>query len=108
MYFHSPSDRETKKLAPGIHARTFWGEKMLVAVVTLAAQTHLPNHSHPHEQVGIILEGKLEFTIDGETRILLPGDIYTIPGNIEHKAKTFEKPVKVMDVFSPVRAEYQY
>ena len=108
MHFHNPSEREIKELAPGIQARTFWGEKMLVAIVTLEPQTHLPNHSHSHEQVGIILEGKLEFTIDGETRILVPGDVYTIPGNIEHEAKTFEKPVKVMDVFSPVRAEYQY
>ncbi|MEN8172825.1 MAG: cupin domain-containing protein [Chloroflexota bacterium] len=108
MHFHNPSDRETKELAPGILARTFWGEKMLMAVVDLDPHTHLPNHSHPHEQVGIILSGKLEFTIAGQTRVLVPGDVYTIPGNVEHEAKTFEEPTKVMDVFSPVREEYQY
>jgi quercetin dioxygenase-like cupin family protein len=108
MYFHNISERDSKELASGIHARTFWGEKMLVAIVDLDSQTQLPNHSHPHEQVGIILEGKLEFTIDGQTRILAPGDVYTIPGNVEHEAKTLEQPVKVMDVFSPVREEYQY
>jgi quercetin dioxygenase-like cupin family protein len=108
MYFHNISERDSKELASGIHARTFWGEKMLVAIVDLDPQTQLPNHSHPHEQVGIILEGKLEFTIDGQTRILSPGDVYTIPGNVAHEAKTLEQPVKVMDVFSPVREEYQY
>jgi len=108
MYFHNPSERDTKELIPGINARTFWGEKMLVAVVELDPHTHLPNHSHHHEQVGIILEGKLEFTIDGETRVLEPGDVYTIPGSVEHEAKTLEQPAKVMDVFSPVRGEYQY
>ena len=35
MYFHNPKDREAKELVPGINAKTFWGEKMLAAVVDL-------------------------------------------------------------------------
>ncbi|HIE57457.1 MAG TPA: cupin domain-containing protein [Anaerolineales bacterium] len=108
MYFHSFDERAPKELAPGINARTFWGEKMLAAVVELEANVHLPLHSHPHEQVGIVIDGQIEMTVAGEKKTLTPGDVYVIPGNVEHEARTFDQPVKVMDVFSPVRDEYKY
>jgi len=108
MYFHDPKDREPKELLTGINARTFWGEHMLAAVVDLDPQVHLPLHSHPHEQLGIVIAGNIEFNIAGEVKTLKPGDVYVIPGGVEHEAKTFEHPVKVLDVFSPVREEYKY
>jgi quercetin dioxygenase-like cupin family protein len=81
---------------------------MLAAVVDLDPETVLPMHSHPHEQLGIVIKGELELTIDGEARKLKPGDVYLIPGDVEHGAKTFANPVKVMDVFSPAREDYKY
>lgn len=108
MTYHDPSKRETKELLPGIIARTFWGEQMLAAVVDLDPNTELPNHSHPHEQLGIVLEGEIEFTVDGQVEVLRPYQVYVIPGDVQHSAKTFDHPVKVLDVFSPVREEYKY
>jgi quercetin dioxygenase-like cupin family protein len=108
MYYHDPSTRAPKELVPGIIARTFWGEKMLTAVVDLDPNTELPMHNHPHEQMGIVIEGEIEFTIDGEVKVLKPHEVYVIPGGTEHAARTFDQPVKVMDIFSPVREEYKY
>ena len=108
MYFHDLANRDPKELLSGIIARTFWGQKMLAAVVDLDPDTELPMHSHPHEQLGIVIEGKIEFTINDEVRTLKPGDVYVIPSDVMHAAKTFDQAVKVMDVFSPVREEYKY
>ncbi|MEA3349081.1 MAG: cupin domain-containing protein [Chloroflexota bacterium] len=108
MYFHNPSTRDTKELVPGIFARTFWGDKMLVAVFDLDPNTHMPSHTHPHEQAGTVIAGKIELTIGAETKTLQPGDVYIIPSGVEHEAKTFDQPVKVIDVFSPVREEYKW
>ena len=108
MYYHDPKERAPKELLPGINARTFWGENMLAAVVDLDANVHLPLHSHPHEQLGIVIEGQIEFNVAGEVKVLQPGEVYVIPGDVEHEARTFDDPVKVLDVFSPVREEYQY
>ncbi len=107
MYFHDPKERQPKELLPGIIARTFWGQKMLAAVVDLDPNVHLPRHSHPHEQLGIVLQGQIEFTVGEEVKVLHPGDVYVIPGGVEHEARTFDRPVQVMDVFSPVREEYK-
>ncbi len=108
MYYHNPKDRPAKELIPGINAKTFWGEKMLAAVVDLDANARLPRHSHPHEQLGIVIEGQIEFIIASEKKVLGPGEVYVIPGGGEHEARTFDQPVKVLDVFSPVREEYKY
>jgi len=108
MYYHNPKDRVAKELVPGINAKTFWGAQMLAAVVDLDPNVHLPRHSHPHEQLGIVIEGEIEFNVAGEVKRLKPGEVYVIPGNEEHEARTFDQPVKVLDVFSPVREEYKY
>ena len=108
MYFYNPKERQAKELVPGINAKTFWAEKMLAAVVDLDANVHLPRHSHPHEQLGIVIEGQIEFIIADQKQVLGPGEVYVIPGGVEHEARTFDHAVQVMDVFSPVREEYKY
>ena len=107
-YFYDPQDRQIKDLVAGVHARTFWGEKMLLAVVNLDADAVIPSHSHPHEQGGIVLEGDPEFTIAGEVCLLHPGDLYVIPGGVAHSVSVGPKQAKVLDIFSPVREEYKY
>lgn len=108
MYFYDPATREARELVPGISARTFWGEKMLLAVVELKPESVLPHHAHPHEQAGIVLEGELRFTIDDQTRVLHAGEVYVIPGSVHHSAVAGANGAKVMDIFSPVREEYTY
>lgn len=106
-YFCDETSREPKQLFAGVQAKTFWAEKMLIALVELDANTLVPAHSHPHEQAGTVLSGEFEMTIGSETRVMKPGDAYLIPGNVVHSVKVFDKPTKVLDVFSPVREEYK-
>ena len=108
MYFCDLENRETKEIAPGVFARTFWGENMLLSIIDLGAGMSVPAHSHPHEQCGTVFSGQLSLTIAGETRLLSPGDTYIVPGGVEHSATTGDGPARVLDVFSPVREEYQY
>jgi len=108
MPFYTPSEREGKELFEGIVARTYWGEKVMLAVIDVDANGVVPPHSHPHEQAGIVLEGELTFTIEDDTRLLQPGDLYVIPGGAEHGAVAGDAPCKVLDIFSPVREEYKY
>jgi len=108
MFFPNLDEIPSRELMPGIVARTFWGDQMLCAIVDLAANSNLPLHSHPHEQAGVVLQGELELTVAGETKLLVPGDTYLVPGNVEHSARTGNMPTRVMDIFSPVREEYKH
>jgi quercetin dioxygenase-like cupin family protein len=107
-YFCDLENRPPKQLAPGVTAKTFWGDKMLLSLVEFEPKAVVANHSHMHEQTGVVLEGDLTFTIGGQKRVVRPGDMYVIPGGVEHSAVAETGRVKALDVFSPVREEYKY
>jgi len=107
-YFKTVRGRRTKELVPGARTRTFWGENILLSLVEIDAHGHVPNHTHPHEQAGIVIEGEMEMGIGGEVRVLKPGDMYIIPGGVEHYARCGDTPAKALDIFSPVREEFKY
>ena len=107
-YFCELENREAKEIFPGARIRTFWANQMLLSIVDLDANAVVPSHFHHHEQAGTVLSGELELTIAGETRLLQPGDAYLIPGGIEHSARTGVAAARALEVFSPVREEYQY
>ena len=55
-YFFDSAARTPKELLPGIVSRTFWGERMLLSLVDLEANATIPPHSHPHEQIGMVVQ----------------------------------------------------
>ncbi len=95
-----------KNLFPGIRAQLVPGEKLMLARVHLEPNGIVPEHDHPHEQFGFIVEGEVDFTIDGETRHLGPGDYYAIPGGVRHSVNVGPRPAIALDIFSPPRDDY--
>lgn len=107
-YFKETQNRGFKELAPGAKTQTFWGDNVLLSLVTIDANSEVPWHTHPHEQAGILVEGQLEMGIGDEIKVLNPGDMYIIPGEVNHYAKTNDKAAVALDIFSPVREEFKY
>jgi quercetin dioxygenase-like cupin family protein len=106
-YFIDSSQLERKEIAPGITIRTMWGEKVMISLIEIAPHSVVPNHSHPHEQAGIMVQGEFEMTVGGETRRVRPGDAYVIPGGVEHGLQSAEGWSLALDIFSPPRDEYK-
>jgi len=77
--FRNPENIAPKVLAPGVTAKIASGEKMMFSLVTLAPDAIVPAHSHPHEQMGMMVSGTMEFTIEGETRRLGPNEMHLVP-----------------------------
>jgi len=90
----------------GVVARTVEGEHMSFAVVELSPNSVVEDHQHPNEQIGIVLSGSMTFTIGGEAQVVRAGDTYNIPGGVRHHAVTGPDGAVVIDVFSPVRADW--
>ena len=67
----------------------------------------VPLHSHPHEQLGIVLRGMQALVVDGVARELGPMEGYVLPGGVEHSAYCGPEGALVLDVFSPVREDYR-
>ena len=72
---------------------------------SLKAGSNLPLHSHPHEQAGYIVSGKIRLTVGTETQELGPGGTYYAAPNVPHGAAILEDAI-VVDTFSPPRQDY--
>jgi quercetin dioxygenase-like cupin family protein len=91
----------------GAVARAVAGERMTFAVVDLEPDLEVPEHHHPNEQVGMVLKGFVTMTVDGESRRLGAGETYVIPGDVPHSARTGPEGASVLDVFSPIREDWE-
>jgi quercetin dioxygenase-like cupin family protein len=80
---------------------------MMLSYVCFEPHARVEEHSHPHEQMGLLLEGELEFTIGGEKALVRPGEMWRIPGGVKHSAVAGDRPVKALDVFYPIRDDYR-
>jgi len=106
MSFIHLNDLEEKELVPGFKARFVHTENMTFAYWNIKAGASLPGHSHPHEQVATMFEGKFELTIDGKAKILSPGEIAVIRPNAVHSGRAVTD-CRILDVFYPVREDYR-
>ena len=89
-----------------VQARVVVGRNASLAVVELAPNAIVPGHQHVHEQLGICLEGSITFTVGDETRSLGPGGTWRIPSDRPHHAVAGPDGATVIDIFSPVRADW--
>ena len=95
-----------RQAVEGVTYKTLaYGEKTSLGEFHLKKGYVIPNHSHPHEQTGYMVSGKMTFTIDDKDYNAEQGDSWNIPGNVEHSVKIHEDSV-VIEVFSPVREDY--
>ena len=80
------------------------GSLMMVEVSFKAGGVGTP-HTHPHEQVSYLAKGRMEFTLEGETRTVSEGDSIYIPSGAMHGTVALTDAV-IVDIFSPIREDF--
>jgi len=106
MFYDFPRDFKVIEIEQGWLVHAVWGQHIMLSYLTAKPYSVFPNHKHPHEQMGIVLEGEFEMTIGGENKLLKKGDMYMVPPNITHGATTHVGNAVILDVFSPTREDY--
>jgi quercetin dioxygenase-like cupin family protein len=91
----------------GIVARSVNGERLTLSIVELDPGAVVAEHSHEHEQLGMVIRGEMDFRIGDERRVLGPGETWRIPSNTPHEATAGPEGAVVIDVFAPVRADFR-
>ncbi|MDZ4767557.1 MAG: cupin domain-containing protein [Chloroflexota bacterium] len=106
-YFVTPAQAGQNPLSFGGFRRTMGTtDHMMLLEIYLPRETVVPLHQHIHDQVGYIVHGRFELTVDGSTQILNPGDSYAVPGNMPHSGRAVVDTVLV-EIFSPPREEFR-
>ena len=91
-----------REVQPGMRARIAHGRGMTIAWWEIDDGAVLPEHAHPHEQIVSVIEGRVELTLGGETRVLDAGSVVLIPSNVPHSGRALAR-CRVIDVWHPVR-----
>lgn len=104
--FYRKEDAGYKLLAEGVRLKTLvHGEKTHLCEFRIAKGGRVPEHSHPHEQTGYLVSGRMKFMVGDESFEARPGDSWCLPGHVAHAAEVLEDSVMV-EVFSPLREDY--
>jgi quercetin dioxygenase-like cupin family protein len=107
LFFPTATEMARHRIFPGVTVQTCSADKMMISVAEFEPNAVVENHNHPHEQVGMVLQGRAIFYIGDEQKTLGPGDVFRIPGNVTHRVVALGEPVRAIDVFYPIRDDYR-
>ncbi len=99
------SDCSVRNPSPGVEMHTFEGQYMTLSIVDMEAEAVVPEHSHPHEQVGYMVRGGGTFRIAGHSYPVAEGQMWRIPGGVAHEVIAGTTGLRAIDVFYPVRED---
>lgn len=100
-------DIQRTELVPDAWSKLFNGTSVQASMLFMEPGSKFGHHNHPEEQIMLVLNGTTdEIVLDG-TQPMKQGDIVYFPSNMVHGGINGEKGVEVLDVFWPVRPDYQ-
>lgn len=105
MQLYDWSRIEQEQLNPLMARQVIHGKKLTIGRLFLKKGAVVPVHSHPHEQITLLEQGRLLFTIDGREQELQAGQALEIPPDAPHQVEALEDSVAV-DIFAPVREDW--
>ncbi len=95
--------QEPIEISPGLRFQPILGQNLMANFVSFEPNVVAPVHWHDEEQIAIVIEGEMEFEIDGEKKLMRRGDAVLIPPNVPHGARTYDTTCLEIDVFNPPR-----
>jgi quercetin dioxygenase-like cupin family protein len=104
--FQELTDVPRTQIWDGVTARIVQSQLVTMAIVELEPNSVVPAHRHHNEQLGFVLRGSIQFTVDGETRDFGPGGTWCILSDVPHQAQAGPEGAVVAEVYSPVRADW--
>jgi quercetin dioxygenase-like cupin family protein len=96
---------EKEPLSEGLARKAIHIERMTAAQIFLDKGAKVAAHSHDNEQMTVLLEGRLLFTVDGVAQELLPGQALHLPSNCHHGVEALEDSL-ALDLFIPRREDW--
>jgi quercetin dioxygenase-like cupin family protein len=89
---------------PGITRQTIQGTLQTMVRYVYQPGSRFPVHSHPQEQITLVISGSIEFTVDGTAVLLGPGEVAVIPPGASHGAHVVgDQVVESFNALSPAR-----
>ncbi len=98
MSFWDLDTLQLEVFGPGIMSKAKIGDNLIMVCMQIEKEEEDPGHVHSFDQCGIVLEGRIEMIVDQKRRLLNAHECYFIPAGLRHGWKTFDKPVRILDI----------
>lgn len=105
MPFLDMTSLPVRERLPGWQGQYFHSENMTFAHYHFTQGASIHEHFHPEEEVYEVIDGELELTIDGVTRIVKPGLVAIVPPNVRHSVKALTNG-KAIIIDHPARRDF--
>jgi quercetin dioxygenase-like cupin family protein len=101
---HNLDDIPVHKMPFG-EMKVLGGDQVMGFWAKLNAGSHVPNHSHPNEQITWLMKGRFDYKFGtGEEATCEAGSLVLIPGGIEHEV-WYREDCEIVEFFSPPRTD---
>ena len=94
------------EVAPGIRRQMVTGQNVMICRFSFDPFVVTDEHTHRHEQMTLVMQGKVKFMIDGRATIVSAGDVLHFPPHNRHGATMLDEEVVLIDIFSPPREDF--
>lgn len=98
------------QLRPDVPGAAFWAvalDKAMLTYFEVEAHAAFERHVHESEQITMVLEGELVFTLDDQEVRVGAGEVIAVPSNVAHAVRAGDHKAKAIDCWSPVPAKYK-
>ncbi len=105
--FVKNKDKEYQDLGGGVRRKVLaYSDNIMNVELLFEKGAKGAMHSHPHEQIGYVIDGSLIFHEAGKEDVTLStGDTYYVAPNVEHGIDCVTD-VKLLDIFTPMREDF--
>ena len=93
-FFNAESRVHTNVLETGEHIQLIWAK--------FEPDGSYAMHTHPYEQISVVLQGRMRLTVGDEVRDVGPGDMWYAPANVAHGGEFLgDQAVVFIDIYGP-------
>jgi quercetin dioxygenase-like cupin family protein len=93
--------QEFAEVRPGIFGCTVHTPQLTATLYRYGAGSSWEEHDHPQDQITQVLEGTIDFVVDGADVRMTAGELATLPGGTRHSATVPDDgPAVTLNVFT--------
>lgn len=108
----SSNETPWEELGNGTRRKVFFNDRLTFVILEINRpvdeHAELVVHSHTHDQITYLQEGKLLVKTGDIEKEIEEGGIYIIPSNVPHGIKVLSEKVVLIDVFTPTREDFRH
>ena len=94
------SEEEFAEVRPGIFGATVHTPQLTATLYRYGAGSSWEEHQHPQDQITTVLDGAVDFVVDGQPVRLEAGQLAALPGGTPHSATVPEGGAVTLNVFT--------